>query len=217
MSCQQCRGIVEVFDDASTRKKLKRFRRRGPDRTTRMLIDDLRRALSAAGASGSTLLDIGAGIGAIHHELLNGSVTRATHIDASPAQLAAAREETLRRGHKDVVEFVEGDFTSIADKVTAADVVTLDRVICCFDDMPRLVRLSADKARHVYGAVYPRDVRWMHIGIAVLNFVQRLRRSPFRVFLHDPRAIDAVLQSAGLRPRSERRTLVWQVVVYGRG
>lgn len=216
MSCQQCCGITQQFNDKSGRKQLKRFRRRGPDKTTQILIDDLRGAIQSAGGNNLTLLDIGAGVGAIHHALLNGVVSQATHIDASPGQLAAAREETQRRGHGEAVRFVEGDFTALADQVVAADIVTLDRVICCFDDMERLVSLSAAKATSFYGAVYPRDVRWMHVGIGVINLVQRIRRSPFRVFLHDPRRIAALLRSAGLELWSERRTAGWQAVVYRR-
>jgi hypothetical protein len=181
-----------------------------------MLIDDLRRAIQAAGRKDLTLLDIGAGVGAIHHALLNGVVSRATHIDASPGQLAAARDETERRGHTEAVRFLEGDFTSLAGQVAAADIVTLDRVICCFDDMDQLVRLSSAKAMGFYGAVYPRDVRWMHFGIGMINLVQRIKRSPFRVFLHDPRRIDALLRSAGLERWSERRTAGWEAVVYRR-
>ena len=216
MSCQQCCGITQQFNDKAARKQLNRFRRRGPDRTTRILIDEVRRSLEDGGTRGATILDVGAGLGAIHHVLLDGTVTHAIHVDASPAQLAAAREETHRRGHDDLVEFLEGDFTSIADRVSSADVVTLDRVICCFDDMEHLVRLSAQKARRLYGAVFPRDVRWMHVGIRVINVVLRLRRSPFRVFLHDPHAIDAVLRSAGLHRKVERDTLGWKVVLYER-
>ena len=216
MSCQQCCGITQQFNDKSGRKQLKRFRRRGPDKTTQMLVDELRRATQASGMKELTLLDIGAGVGAIHHELLNSVVSRATHIDASPGQLAAAREETQRRGHAEAVRFVEGDFTSLADQVAAADLVTLDRVICCFDDMEQLVRLSAAKAVRFYGAVYPRDVRWMHIGIGVINLFERVKRSSFRVFLHDPARIAALLRAAGLELWSERRTAGWQAVVYRR-
>lgn len=216
MSCQQCCGITQQFNDKSGRKQLKRFRRRGPDKTTQMLIDDLRRAIAATGCKDLTLLDIGAGVGAIHHTLLNGVVTQATHIDASPGQLAAAREESQRRGHSDAVRFLEGDFTKLAEQVAAVDIVTLDRVICCFDDMEQLVRLSASKAMNFYGAVYPRDVRWMYIGVGVINLVQRVKHSPFRVFLHDPRRIAALLRSAGLELWSERRTAGWQAVVYRR-
>ena len=216
MSCQQCCGITQQFNDKAGRKQLKRFRRRGPDKTTQMLIDELRRGIQADGRKDLTLLDIGAGVGAIHHALLNGVVSQATHIDASPGQLAAAREETGRRGHSEKVRFIEGDFTALASEVAPADIVTLDRVICCFDDMEHLVRLSASKAVRFYGAVYPRDVRWMHIGMGVINLIQRVKRSPFRVFLHDPRRVDALLRAAGLNLWSERRTAGWQAVVYRR-
>ena len=216
MSCQQCCGIRQEFNSKEGQKELKRFRRSGPDKTTMILIDLLRRAIQESGHSRLTLLDIGAGVGAIHHVLLDGLVSRATHVDASPGQLAAAREETERRGHAALVDFLEGDFTAMADRVSSADVVTLDRVICCFDDMEQLVRLAGAKTEHFFGAVYPRDVGWMRFGGAVINLVQRLKRSPFRVFMHDPRAIDAVLRSTGLQRLSEQRTAGWEAVVYRR-
>jgi magnesium-protoporphyrin O-methyltransferase len=216
MSCEQCSGITRAFDDKAARKVLRRFRRRGPDRTTRLLIGALRRAITDEALSGLTMLDVGAGIGALHHDLLNGLVRRATHIDASAAHLAAAREETARRGHQSVVDFHEGDFTTMADGIPSADIVTLDRVICCFDDMERLVRLSSARCMRFYGAVFPRDVHWMRLAIGVINLVQRVQRSQFRVFLHDPHAIDSVLQSAGLRVRVEQQTLGWKVVLYER-
>ena len=216
MACAQCEGIEIEFGQAQARRKLRSFRRRGPDKTTRLLIDALRTVLDETGASAVTLLDIGAGVGAIHHELLDGQVARAVHLDASTAHLAAAREETERRGHTDRVTFAHGDFVALADTIPPAGVVTLDRVICCYHDMERLVRSSGEKARLLYGAVYPRGNRWMRVGIAALNVVQRLKRSPFRVYLHSPDAIDAVLRATGLTRRVTRRTLGWEVVVYER-
>ena len=82
--------------------------------------------------------------------------------------------------------------------------------------MPGLVSQSVRKATRLYGAVYPRDVAWMRIAIAGLNVFERVKRSTFRVFLHDPRAIDAELRAAGLTRYSVRETLGWQVVVYRR-
>ena len=216
MPCAQCEGIELQFGQAAARRKLRQFRRRGPDRTTRLLVDALRAALDGAGTRGAVLLDIGAGVGAIHHEMLDGQVERVVHLDGSRAHIAAAREEAERRGHGPRVEFVHGDFVDLAGGIPAADVVTLDRVICCYHDMERLVGLSAQKARRLYGAVYPRDVRWMHIGIGVINLVQRLKRSPFRVFLHSPPAIDGVLRTAGLERHTVRRTPGWEVVIYER-
>jgi hypothetical protein len=54
------------------------------------------------------------------------------------------------------------------------------------------------------------------VAIAAINLLQRLRRSTFRVFLHDPAAIDTELRAAGLEQRSRRQTLGWEVVVYAR-
>jgi magnesium-protoporphyrin O-methyltransferase len=114
------------------------------------------------------------------------------------------------------VEFVFGDFTALADTIPPADIVTLDRVICCFDDMHGLVQRSARKAGRLYGAVYPRQNGWMRIGIAGINLLQRIKRTTFRVFLHDPAVIDAELRAAGLERRSRQQTLGWEVVVYAR-
>ena len=202
MSCSQCAGIEDQFGNAEARKKLRQYRRRGPDKTTRLLIAELRSALDAARVADAELLDVGAGIGAIHHELLNGRVARAVHVDASSSHIAAARDETSRRGHDSVVQFAHGDFLALADTLSTADVVTLDRVICCFDDMAHLVSASADKARRFYGAVYPRDVGWMRIALRVINLVQRVKRTTFRVFLHDPDEIHATLEQAGLSRRT---------------
>jgi SAM-dependent methyltransferase len=216
MSCTQCDGIEAQFGDAAARKQLRRFRRRGPDKTTRLLIESIRTALGGSSASTVALLDIGGGVGAIHHQLLEGAVSRATHVDASAAYLAAAREETARRGHEGRVDFVHGDFVSESDKIPNADVVTLDRVICCYHDMPRLVDRSARKTGRLYGAVYPRGTWGMRIGLGVINAWLRLQRSEFRVFFHRPADIDAVLRSAGLDRRLVRRTLGWEIVVYER-
>jgi SAM-dependent methyltransferase len=216
MACEQCEGIELQFGRSAARKKLRQFRRRGPDKTTRLLVDALRAALDSTDTRGVVLLDIGAGVGAIHHELLDGHVERAIHVDGSTAHLAAARDEAERRGHGPRVEFVHGDFVDLAGAIPAADVVTLDRVICCYHDMERLVGLSARKARRLYGAVYPRDVRWMHIAIRAINLLQRFKRSGFRVFLHSPAAIDGVLRIAGLERHANWRTLGWEVVIYER-
>ena len=45
----------------------------------------------------------------------------------------------------------------MSDEIEAADVVTLDRVICCYPDMEALVGRSAERALRLYGLVHPRD------------------------------------------------------------
>ena len=63
-----------------------------------------------------TLLDIGGGIGAVQHELLDAGVTHVTSVDASAPYLEAAREEAGAR-HDGRVTYVHGDFVDLADSV----------------------------------------------------------------------------------------------------
>lgn len=212
MSCCQCEGIENEFNDRLAARELERFRRRGPIRSTRLLVD----ALRSAGTAGATLLDIGGGIGAIQHALLDAGVRDATQVDASASYIAASRDETARRGHAGRVTYVHGDFVQLAPEIPDADVVTLDRVICCYHDMPALVGAAADHARRSFGAVYPRGTPWIRLGIRAINLMMRLRRSPFRTFAHPPSAIDAVLTAHGMQRTTRQRTLVWEIATYRR-
>jgi len=213
MPCGQCAGIEQEFNEAVARRELARYRRRGPGGTTRLLID----ALKQAGVGGQTLLDIGGGVGVIQHELVSDGLDRVTSVDASPAYLDAQRTEAARRGYAGRAAYLAGDFVALAPQVPPADLVTLDRVICCYHEMSALVGASASRALRLYGIVIPRDAWWNALGIRLVNFVLRLRRSPFRTFLHAPAAIEAVIHDQGLRRREFlRETLVWRVAVYAR-
>lgn len=209
----QCAGIESQFDARTARHDLRRYRRRGPRGTTRVLLAALRQA----GVRGATLLDVGGGVGVIHHELLADGAARATHVDASSSYLAAARDEAERRGHADRVELRYGNFVELAPAIGDADVVTLDRVICCFDDMQALVAASAAHARRLYGLVYPTDNLLVRLGGPIVNALLRLKRSGFRTFIHRTADVDRVVRAAGLTKIFAKRGVAWQVVVYARG
>ncbi len=212
MNCCQCQGIEELFSKQFVAKELSRYRLKGPDKTTRMLTE----AIKDAGVEGLTLLDIGGGVGAIQHELLASGVDQATDVEASAAYIEAAREEAQQRRLADRVNFKHGNFVDLAADIQPADIVTLDRVICCYNDMERLVSLSAERARKFYGLVYPRDTWWVKIGLRAENLFFRLRRSHYRTYSHPTKAVEALVNSSGLKRRSYRQTMVWQVVVYTR-
>jgi len=177
-----------------------------------MLIEGLR----TAGIKGASLLDIGGGVGAIHHTLLDSDACIAFHVDASAEYIKAARDEAIRRRHANRVLFLHGDFVQWAPCIPDADIVTLDRVICCYPDMEALAGHAADKARRLVGAVFPPDVWWMHLFVRAINAVMRIRRSAFRTYVHSPAAIDAVLRRHGLARIIHKRTLAWEIAIYGR-
>lgn len=212
MTCCQCQGAESVFSGWYVSRELKGYRRKGPRRTTRMLIQ----ALESEDIKGATLLDIGGGVGAIHHELLRRGLASATAADAASAYLEAASQEAERQGHADRVQYRYGDFIEVADELDPADVVTLDRVVCCYHDARSLVERSLDKAVRLYGLVYPRDAWWTRLGNGLLNLYFWLIRNPFRTFVHSERLVDGTVRAAGFEPRYHRLTLNWQVVVYSR-
>ncbi len=104
----------------------------------------------------------------------------------------------------------------IAPQIPQADIVTLDRVICCYPDMENLVHLSVGRARKIYGLVFPRETWWMKIGMKIINFLFRLQKNPYRGFIHPTQAVEAIITNNGFKRRLIRRTLFWQVVVYSR-
>lgn len=200
------------FGEAAARRSLRSYRRSGPPRTTSWLIDGLREG----GIEGMTVLDIGAGVGVVHLELLTSGASAATDVDGSPAFVAVAREEAVRRGTADRVRHEVGDFVAMAPGIEPADLVALDRVVCCYPDMEALVRLSVARARWRYGLVYPRDTWWIRAGSRVMNGFARLFRQEVRAFIHRTAAVEAIVRAAGFVPLLRRTNVFWQVAVYER-
>ena len=200
------------FDARHAARHLRDYRTRGPQGLTRQLVD----ALAAGGLADRTVLDVGGGVGVVHHELLRAGAASAVEVDASSASVSAARAEAGRQGHGDRASYVVGDFVALADGIEPADVVALDRVICCYPEMPSLVARSAALARWRYGLVYPRDSLLARAVVALENLRFRVTRSAFRVHIHRTADVEALVREAGLVKQLHRRTLGWQLVVFER-
>ena len=205
-------ALGNEFGERQARRDLATYRRSGPDRTTRWLLE----GLTGDGVTGLSVLDIGAGIGAVHLELLRAGASTALDVDGSPAYVVVAREEATRQGVVERVSYDVGDFVERAPSIEPVDLVALDRVVCCYPDMRELVRLSVARARHRYGLVYPRDAWWIRAGSAAFNAVARLTRRRIRTWVHRTAEVDAIVRDAGFVPRLDRSGLFWRVVVYER-
>jgi magnesium-protoporphyrin O-methyltransferase len=162
------------------------------------------------------VLDIGAGVGTMTFELLKHGATAAVMADAAPAFLRSAREEAERTGVRDQIGFEQGNFVETSDHIAAADVVVLDRAVCCYPDWKSLLDRAASRCRRVLGLSYPRnraDVRFM---IGFENLRRRLAKDDFRAFVHSPAEMHEALQASGLERVSRARTIAWHVDVYAR-
>ncbi len=212
MPCTCCQMENDTFGEERAQADLKDYRKHGAAKHTRLIIE----AIRSLGLKNAALLDIGGGIGAIHHDLLADTAQQATHVDASSAYLKLATAEAQRLGHESQVKFIHADFTDVAAELPQVDVVTLDRVVCCYPDMHGLLKAASAKSRAAIAMTYPRDVWWTRAVVKIGNFVQRLRKDPFRVFVHPVTEMEALLNSEGLRRVSTRRLIIWEMALYQR-
>src|SRR5438876_9388459 len=189
MTCCDAPAWANQFDRKTALRDLRDYRKHGPATTTQALIDALKRA----GVERSTVLDIGGGVGAIQLELLKAGAREATSVDVSAPYLAAARGEATRQGLRGRITFQIGDFVDLAPRIPAADVVTLDRVVCCYARMEPLVKASAERCQRLYGLVYPRDQWLTRTVVHTQNFFRGLWRNPFRSFVHSVGVLDALI------------------------
>ena len=210
MPCNCCQIENDTFGEDQARSDIQAYRKRGPANQTKLILN----AIRSLRLRNADLLDIGGGVGTIHHELLNDVARKATHVDASSAYLKEARAEAARRGHTEQVNFIHADFTDVAPDLPKADIVTLDRVVCCYPDFRSLLKAAAEHSQRALAFTYPRETWYMRIGLKVINFFQGLRRDPFRVFLHPIAEMDALLKREGFERVTLRRLFVWEMALY---
>jgi magnesium-protoporphyrin O-methyltransferase len=162
------------------------------------------------------LLDVGGGIGVVCAELAGSGLASATLVEASPSYLEVARGEVGLRYASRPTQFLLGDFSLIAGTLPDADVVTLDRLVCCYPDDKALLQAAAARTRQVLAFTYPRERWYVRAMIAMQNFKRRLRGTVFRAFVHPQDRMCATLEAAGLVRATRRETLVWVLDLYRR-
>jgi SAM-dependent methyltransferase len=200
------------FDEAIAARDLARYGKKGLDKRARLLVA----ALLRSGAAGQSVLDVGSGAGSLSFELLKAGALRATLADASPAYLAAATLEATRLGLAERVDAVAGDFVETADRTPEADIVVLDRVVCCYPAGAPLLAAAMSRGRVLMGITYPRARPDVRLVIGFENLKRRLKGDAFRAFVHPPAAMRAALRAGGWRLLKRSGTFAWQIDLYAR-
>ncbi len=210
--CNHCEGIEYQFDLKKAQEKLKDYHTNGPQETTRILVS----ALTNRGVEDQSLLDIGGGIGAIQHELFKAGISYATNLEASQDYLRICQEEAERQGHGGKIHHLHGNFAQM-ENLPISDIVTLERVICCYPDMESLMHMACQKARHLLGLVYPHEAWWVKLGMDMIyNLKFRLTRNPFRVYLHSTEKVHNLVLSYDFKEVFFRKSGAWQIFVYAK-
>jgi len=211
-SCCDPNGLSKRFDADTAEADARSYLRAGLDSDERRVIA----FLSDRGVAGITVLEIGGGLGAIQVDLLQAGAAHAHNVEISPHYEKSASELAAQSGVADRVERVVADFVTVAAAVPAADAVIMHKVVCCYPDMPDLVRPAAEHTRRWLLLTFPADRWWIRAGMRAVHRVQTLVGSRYRVFFHEPREIRAVAERAGLRPVLDQRGVFWQFLAMER-
>jgi 2-polyprenyl-3-methyl-5-hydroxy-6-metoxy-1,4-benzoquinol methylase len=210
--CCSPKGYRQIFSEKNARGELRRYRRKGLDGTSRRIAD----LLKERGVKGKTLLEVGGGIGAIEIELLKAGIARVVNVELTPTYEGAAAELLRETSLADRVERRVMDFAEAGTEVEAADFVVMNRVICCYPDMPKLAGAAAERARGMLVMSFPNSRWWTRFGLTFVNFGFRVIRMQFRVFTHPPDEILSAVEKRGFKTRLNARGLLWQVTALER-
>jgi SAM-dependent methyltransferase len=209
----QEKGIAETFDDLAHDRCCK-YKSKGLTSSSQVLLD----FISQKGLTGKTVLELGCGTGFFALETLRNGASSCVGVDLSSAAIQEANALAKESGLDDRARFEVANAAST--RQPASDVVVMDKVLCCYPDADALLKTGSDSSTELLGFVVPRDEGLMKpamkIGTALINLVEKLRRSGFRLYLHPLRSIDRLLSESGFHQADKAKSRFWLVFLYKR-
>jgi hypothetical protein len=202
-----------MFKPRMARRSLEKYRKKGHGDLERRMVA----AASQGGLAGARVLEIGGGIGTIQSELLEAGAERGEVVELVPAWEPYARELARDKRLEERTSFRVADVLDDPESVEPADVVVMNRVVCCSPEGVRLAAVAAGLARRTLVLSFPRDVFWVRAGLRVVNAGLRLMGGSFRVFAHPREALLGAARAEGLSLAESGRGAIWEFAALSRG
>jgi 2-polyprenyl-3-methyl-5-hydroxy-6-metoxy-1,4-benzoquinol methylase len=210
MSCCDPNGLNEFFRGRIVRFEAWSFSRFGLSSRQRRLIALL------GDVSGTSIIEVGCGTGAVSTTLLKAGASRASYVEISCDYLREARRIAEKAGVADRAEFYGLDFAQEAERSAPADIVIADRVVCCYPDGERLVERMAAHSRARLVFSYPRPSWLGRAARRSLNLAMRLLGREYRFFLHDPEWLKRAAARQGQHLSQEEPVGPFQLALFER-
>jgi 2-polyprenyl-3-methyl-5-hydroxy-6-metoxy-1,4-benzoquinol methylase len=206
--CCEPEGYENLFSARFSRHLAKRYRKRGLDKTAARIVA----FLTEHGVEGASVLEIGGGVGALQLELLRQGASRATNLELVDSYEADAKTLAADAGFGNQVTRRQVDIAKAPEAVEPHDIVVLHRVVCCYPDSNRLLEVAAQHATRLLVFSHPPRNLVSRAMTATENMLFRLRRNPFRTYLHDPDELAAAAERGALKPRYRHRGMSWHIL-----
>ena len=206
--CCDPRGCNDMFGPRFARHLASRYRKRGLDKTAARMVA----YLVDQELDGTSVLEIGGGVGAIQLSLLRQGASRTTNVELVDAYETEAIDLAQIAGMRDRMTRRRVDIAATPDEVETHDIVVLHRVVCCYPDYERLLTAAADHARRLLVFSHPPRnwVSWTFTHLQKVGF--RLVGKSFQTFAHPPAAMVAVAEGRGMHTDYTYHGPVWRVV-----
>lgn len=162
------------------------------------------------------MLEIGGGIGVLQAELLRRGAASGEVIELVGAYRPYAAELAEELGVADRTHFQVLDLLAEPSSAEPANVVLLNKVICCSPEGLELVVVAADLTRRTLVLSYPRDSLLLRLAARLQHWLFRLLRRQYRFFVRPSADIARVATQAGLSWVGGARGPVWEHAVFER-
>jgi len=205
-----CNLYDNQFDDKVAQRDLKNHLKGKDKKETKKLLH----MLSDVDVSNKSLLDIGGGVGVIADQLFKKGLEKSTMVDISRAYQSAAKSLLSGYVSEGRSHFILGDFSQVYTNIETADIVTLDKVICCYEDFDSLVKTSVARANSIYAIILPRNAWWVKLFNKFGVVWRKISGNEFNSYIHPIKEIEKIIHSAGFRQFKFHAHWEWLIRVY---
>ncbi len=210
MDCCEPSGYRHLFNTKEANGKLKKYLKNGTNAVATRLVD----ALVSDGVDEQTVIDVGCGIGVLYVELIERGAKSATGVEISDGYEKTARRLLEQKGISDQVTRVTLDFAEAGDSVAPADLVVLDRVVCCYPDWEKLLTSVTEHSTGRVAFSFPRETLLSRLSLTFFNLYLSLRRVDFKAFVHPIDEMLALMEANGFTQTFDTHSPQWRGVIF---
>ena len=209
--CCRAAPCEEVFGSRTAEGDLHEYLSHGLGTIETRMLDAIP-PLVVAGAR--RVLEIGGGVGALQAELVLKGASSGEVIELVGAYEPYARRLATKLGIGDRTSFRVADVIENPQQVQDADIVVMNRVVCCSPDGLRLTAVAAGLTRQVLAISYPRSLAILRLMQRLQEPFARLFRRRYRFYIHDARAIRTAATAAGMSLQAAGHGAFWEYAVF---